>query len=31
MIATMMTILFVVYYLEAENIPKTNMEDKIGA
>ncbi len=30
MIATLMTILFVLYVIEADSIPKTNMEDKIG-
>jgi hypothetical protein len=30
MIATIMTVLFILYYFEAATIPKTNMEDKVG-
>ena len=29
-IATLMAVLFILYYLEASTIAKTNMEDKIG-
>ena len=30
MIATIMTVLFIIYYFEAATIPRTNMEDKVG-
>lgn len=30
MIATIMTVLFILYYFEAATIPRTNMEDKVG-
>ncbi len=30
LIATLMAVLFVLYYFEAATIPRTNMEDKVG-